>query len=46
MTIEGILSIQAEDSPRIVEQKLRAFLAPHLRAGIKRRRAGEGESGS
>ncbi len=46
LTIEGILSIQAGDSPRIVEQKLRAFLAPHLRAGIKRRRAGEGEGGS
>ena len=44
LAIEGILAIQAGDSPRIVEQKLRAFLAPHLRAGIKRRRAGEGGS--
>ncbi len=45
LAVEGILAIQAGDSPRIVEQKLRAFLAPHLRAGIKRKRAGEGEGG-
>lgn len=29
--IEGILSIQAGDNPRIVEQKLRSFLAPSER---------------
>jgi len=44
LAVEGILSIQAGDSPRIVEQKLKAFLAPHLREGIKRRKAGEGGS--
>lgn len=29
--IEGILSIQSGDNPRIVEQKLKAFIAPQLR---------------
>lgn len=29
--LEGILSIQAGDNPRIVEEKLRAFLPPSLR---------------
>jgi chemotaxis protein MotA len=32
--IEGILSIQAGDNPRIVKEKLAAFLPPNLRAGI------------
>jgi chemotaxis protein MotA len=31
--IEGILSIQSGDNPRIVEEKLKAFLAPKLRTG-------------
>lgn len=30
--IEGILSIQSGDNPRIVEQKLKAFISPALRA--------------
>lgn len=29
--VEGILSIQAGDNPRIVEEKLKAFLAPKVR---------------
>jgi len=29
--IEGILSVQAGDNPRIVEEKLKAFLSPRLR---------------
>jgi len=32
--IEGILSIQSGDNPRIVEQKLKAFVAPSLRESI------------
>jgi chemotaxis protein MotA len=32
--IEGILSIQAGDNPRIVQEKLSAFLPPSMRAGI------------
>lgn len=32
--IEGILSIQSGDNPRIVEQKLKAFISPALREQI------------
>lgn len=32
--VEGILAIQAGDNPRIVEEKLKAFLAPRLRATL------------
>lgn len=32
--IEGILSIQSGDNPRIVEQKLKAFISPALRLQI------------
>jgi chemotaxis protein MotA len=32
IAIEGILSIQAGDNPRIVEEKLKAFLPPDIRA--------------
>lgn len=32
--IEGLLSIQAGENPRVIEEKLKAFLAPALRAGI------------
>ncbi len=31
MMVEGILSIQSGDNPRIVEEKLKAFLSPTLR---------------
>ncbi|MCP4639230.1 MAG: motility protein A [bacterium] len=34
IVIEGILSIQSGDNPRIVEQKLKAFVAPALRDTI------------
>lgn len=32
--LEGILSIQAGDNPRVVEEKLKAFLDPAARAGV------------
>ncbi len=35
IVMEGILSIQSGDNPRIVEEKLKAFLAPKLRAGFE-----------
>lgn len=35
VTLEGILSVQAGDNPRIVEEKLEAFLAPQKRKMIK-----------
>ena len=33
--IEGILSIQSGDNPRIVEQKLKAFISPTLREEVR-----------
>jgi len=35
MLIEGILSIQTGDNPRIVEEKLLAFVPPNDRAKLK-----------
>lgn len=32
--IEGLLSIQAGENPRVIEEKLKAFLAPAIRASI------------
>jgi chemotaxis protein MotA len=32
--LEGMLSIQAGENPRIIEEKLKAFMAPKLRAKI------------
>lgn len=36
--IEGILSIQSGDNPRIVEEKLKAFLAPKVRTTLEEER--------
>ncbi|HEY3282811.1 MAG TPA: flagellar motor protein [Armatimonadota bacterium] len=36
LVIEGILSIQAGDNPRIVESKMRAFLGPKQREALER----------
>jgi chemotaxis protein MotA len=35
LILEGILSIQAGDNPRIVQQKLLTFVAPADRAAIE-----------
>ena len=40
--VEGMLSIQAGENPRIIEEKLKSFLAPALRGGVG---AGGGKSG-
>ncbi|BBF42980.1 flagellar motor rotation protein MotA [Lachnospiraceae bacterium KM106-2] len=32
--VEGLLSIQAGENPRVIEEKLKSFLAPNDRAGI------------
>jgi chemotaxis protein MotA len=32
--LEGILAIQAGSTPRVVEEKLKAFLAPRLREAM------------
>lgn len=38
--VEGLLSIQAGENPRVIEEKLKSFLAPSNRSGI-----GEGAEG-
>jgi chemotaxis protein MotA len=42
--IEGILSIQAGDNPRIVEEKLKAFLAPKMRKTLRGKRGHDAEA--
>lgn len=44
--IEGVLSIQAGENPRIVEEKLKAFLAPSERNRAFQARSGEDVSAS
>lgn len=39
VTIEGIMSIQAGDNPRVVEEKLKAFLSPKSREDVSARNA-------
>jgi chemotaxis protein MotA len=39
LMLEGIMSLQSGDNPRIVEQKLTAFIEPSLRAGAMKQRA-------
>ena len=34
IVIEGILSIQAGENPRVIEEKLKSFLAPSDRSAI------------
>ncbi len=43
--IEGILSIQAGENPRIVEEKMKVFLAPRLRDNIHSRREARSAGG-
>ena len=35
MMVEGILSIQAGENPRIVEEKLKAYLPPAMRKQLE-----------
>lgn len=41
VSIEGLLSIQAGENPRVIEEKLKAFLAPSLRNEISKDDAAE-----
>ncbi len=41
--IEGILSIQAGDNPRIVEEKLKSFFAPSIREELEREKEETGK---
>ena len=34
ITIEGLLSIQAGENPRVIEEKLKAFLSPGARQAL------------
>jgi len=43
--INGMLSIQAGDNPRIIEEKLKSFLAPALRNSVGTRAAAGGGEG-
>ena len=40
VTVEGLLSIQAGENPRVIEEKLKSFLSPKVRAEM-----GSGEGG-
>ena len=39
--IEGLLSIQAGENPRVIEEKLKSFLAPKDRADASSEEGGE-----
>ncbi|MBD3317818.1 MAG: motility protein A [Chitinivibrionales bacterium] len=41
LMLEGIMSLQSGDNPRIVEQKLTAFIEPALRSSATKERKGE-----
>lgn len=41
LTIEGLLSIQAGENPRVIEEKLKSFLAPDLRVSLSSDAGGE-----
>ena len=34
ITVEGLLSIQAGENPRVIEEKLKSFLSPAVRSGL------------
>ena len=40
ITVEGLLSIQAGENPRVIEEKLKSFLAPADRAALGREEGG------
>lgn len=41
VTIEGLLSIQAGENPRVIEEKLKSFLSPSVREGMEQSAGGE-----
>ncbi len=45
VVIEGLLSIQAGENPRVIEEKLKSFLSPKERAGFSTDEAGGEEVG-
>ncbi len=45
VAVEGLLSIQAGENPRVIEEKLKSFLAPAVRESIGEKDAAEAEGG-
>lgn len=43
ITVEGLLSIQAGENPRVIEEKLKSFLAPSARENLDAENGGGGE---
>ena len=41
IVIEGLLSIQAGENPRVIEEKLKSFLAPGARLSVGEEAGGE-----
>ena len=41
--MEGLLSIQAGENPRVIEEKLKSFLAPSVRENLDAENGGGGE---
>lgn len=41
ITVEGLLSIQAGENPRVIEEKLKSFLSPKMREGMTEQGGGE-----
>ena len=41
VTVEGLLSIQAGENPRVIEEKLKSFLSPQVRESMKESGGGE-----
>lgn len=41
VTVEGLLSIQAGENPRVIEEKLKSFLSPQMRASMSEQSGGE-----
>lgn len=40
VTVEGLLSIQAGENPRVIEEKLKSFLSPKMRESMSEERVG------
>ena len=39
--VEGLLSIQAGENPRVIEEKLKSFLSPKERGSLDNKEGGE-----
>lgn len=44
MVVEGLLSIQAGENPRVIEEKLKSFLAPSVVANMEEQNSAGGEA--